>query len=114
MQFPAVTEWVRLMCGIAGFIGAPRQSADTTAVAEQMARSLGHRGPDDQGLWFDAEAELALIHRRLSIIDLSPAGHQPMVSADGRYVISYNGEGDSFQPIAAEVTAAGHKFRGHS
>ena len=102
------------MCGIAGFVGAASRSGDAAAVAAQMARSLAHRGPDDQGLWFDAEAEAALIHRRLSIIDLSPAGHQPMVSADGRYVISYNGEVYSFQPIAAELAAAGHRFRGHS
>lgn len=102
------------MCGIAGFVGAGPRSADAGAVAEQMARSLAHRGPDDQGLWFDAEAEAALIHRRLSIIDLSPAGHQPMVSADGRYVMSYNGEVYGFQSLAAELAEAGHKFRGHS
>ena len=116
MQFLAVTDHrygTLLMCGIAGFVGNPR-SADAPAIAEQMARSVAHRGPDDQGIWFDAEADTALIHRRLSIIDLSAAGHQPMVSADGRFVISYNGEVYSFQPIAAELAAAGHKFRGHS
>ena len=79
-----------------------------------MAASLPHRGPDDQGIWIDAEAGTALVHRRLSIIDLSPAGHQPMVSADGRFVITYNGEVYSYQPIAAELAARGHKFRGHS
>jgi asparagine synthase (glutamine-hydrolysing) len=102
------------MCGIAGFIGATPRSVGAATVAEQMAQSLAHRGPDDQGLWFDAEAEAALIHRRLSIIDLSPAGHQPMVSANGRYIISYNGEVYGFQSIAAEFTAAEHKLRGHS
>ena len=103
------------MCGIAGFVAASRSaSGNSDAVAEQMAACLAHRGPDDRGVWLDAEAGAALVHRRLSIIDLSPAGHQPMVSADGRFVISYNGEVYSFQPIAAELIAAGHKFRGHS
>ena len=104
------------MCGIAGFVGAASHSAggNADAIAEQMAASLSHRGPDDQGIWRDAEAGTALVHRRLSIIDLSPAGHQPMVSADERFVISYNGEVYSYQPIAAELAASGRKFRGHS
>jgi asparagine synthase (glutamine-hydrolysing) len=101
------------MCGIAGFIGAASGS-DTGTIAEAMAKSIAYRGPDDQGIWTDGECETALVHRRLSIIDLSAAGHQPMLSADGRYVISYNGEVYSFQPIAAELAARGHKFRGHS
>ncbi|MGC1448054.1 MAG: asparagine synthase (glutamine-hydrolyzing) [Xanthobacteraceae bacterium] len=101
------------MCGIAGFIGAASGS-DIGATAEAMAKSIAYRGPDDQGIWIDGECETALAHRRLSIIDLSAAGHQPMLSADGRYVISYNGEVYSFQPIADELTARGHKFRGHS
>jgi asparagine synthase (glutamine-hydrolysing) len=101
------------MCGIAGFIGAASGS-DAGTIAEAMAKSIAYRGPDDQGIWIDAESETALVHRRLSIIDLSAAGHQPMLSADQRYVISYNGEVYSFQPIAAELAARGHKFRGHS
>jgi asparagine synthase (glutamine-hydrolysing) len=101
------------MCGIAGFIGAASGS-DIGTTAEAMAKSIAYRGPDDQGIWTDGECETALVHRRLSIIDLSAAGHQPMLSADGRYVISYNGEVYSFQPIAAELAARGHKFRGHS
>jgi asparagine synthase (glutamine-hydrolysing) len=100
------------MCGIAGFIGAASGS-DIGTIAEAMAKSIAYRGPDDQGIWTDGECETALVHRRLSIIDLSAAGHQPMLSADGRYVISYNGEVYSFQPIAAELAARGHKFRGH-
>ena len=100
------------MCGIAGFIGAAGGGAE--AIAEAMAKSIAYRGPDDQGVWIDPETETALVHRRLSIIDLSAAGHQPMASADGRYVVSYNGEVYSFQPIAAELAALGHKFRGHS
>jgi asparagine synthase (glutamine-hydrolysing) len=104
------------MCGIAGFIGAASNIAggDAGAIAEAMAASIAYRGPDDQGIWIDAETQTALVHRRLSIIDLSAAGHQPMLSANERYVISYNGEVYSFQPIAAELTARGHNFRGHS
>jgi asparagine synthase (glutamine-hydrolysing) len=104
------------MCGIAGFVGATSRIAGRTIddIAEAMAVSLAHRGPDDQGIWTDAEAGTGLTHRRLSIIDLSPAGHQPMVSADGRFVITYNGEVYSYQPIATELAANGQKFRGHS
>ncbi|MGB6795536.1 MAG: asparagine synthase (glutamine-hydrolyzing) [Xanthobacteraceae bacterium] len=101
------------MCGIAGFIGAA-SGGDIGATAEALAKSIAYRGPDDQGIWTDNECETALVHRRLSIIDLSAAGHQPMLSADGRYVISYNGEVYSFRPIADELAARGHKFRGHS
>jgi asparagine synthase (glutamine-hydrolysing) len=117
MQFPSVIDAeTASMCGIAGFVGASPQSTlgNADVVAEAMAASLAHRGPDDQGIWTDPEAGTALIHRRLSIIDLSPAGHQPMVSADGRFIISYNGEVYSYQPIAAELAARGWKFRGHS
>jgi asparagine synthase (glutamine-hydrolysing) len=104
------------MCGIAGFIagraqGAPRQIDD---IARSMSESLRHRGPDDDGVWIDPEAGIGLIHRRLSIVDLSPAGHQPMVSADGRYVISYNGEVYSHEEIRPALTARGVSFRGHS
>ena len=104
------------MCGIAGFVGAASNIAggNVDNIAESMAASLAHRGPDDQGIWVDPAAGTALVHRRLSIIDLSPAGHQPMVSADERFVITYNGEVYSYQPIAAEFAARGHKFRGHS
>ena len=103
------------MCGIAGVLisaeGArARLDRDATAMADCMA----HRGPDDHGLWSDAEAGVALTHRRLSIVDLSPAGHQPMISADGRYIITYNGEVYNFQELRAELEARGVKFRGRS
>ena len=103
------------MCGIAGFLGAAPSLAGCNIgnAAEAMAASLQHRGPDDQGIWLDSAAEAALVHRRLSIVDLSPAGHQPMVSADQRLVITYNGEVYSYQPIAAALAARGCKFRGH-
>ena len=104
------------MCGFAGFIagraqGAPWQIDD---IAHSMSECLRHRGPDDDGMWIDPEAGIGLIHRRLSIVDLSPAGHQPMVSADGRYVIIYNGEVYSHEEIRPSLTSRGAWFRGHS
>lgn len=77
------------MCGITGFIGNVPYSAK---VAQHMAMMISHRGPDDEGIWVDEEIGVALAHRRLSIIDISPAGHQPMISQCGRYVIVFNGE----------------------
>jgi asparagine synthase (glutamine-hydrolysing) len=103
------------MCGIAGVLissTAARSTRERDALA--MADTLAHRGPDDQGIWTDLEAGVALTHRRLSIVDLSPAGHQPMTSADGRFVITYNGEIYNFQEIRPELEARGIRFRGHS
>ncbi len=79
-----------------------------------MADALAHRGPDDRGVWGDADAGLAFGHRRLAVIDLSPLGHQPMVSASGRTVIAYNGEVYNFQDLRRELEAAGVRFRGTS
>ena len=82
------------MCGIAGLID-PRWTGtaeELTNLVAVMAAPLAHRGPDDEGTWCDASAGVAFGHRRLAVIDLSPAGHQPMVSADGRWVACYNGE----------------------
>ena len=82
------------MCGLAGFVEARGggQQQELEALASQMADAMQHRGPDDKGVWADPEAGIALGHRRLSILDLSPAGHQPMFSPSGRFVIVYNGE----------------------
>jgi asparagine synthase (glutamine-hydrolysing) len=81
------------MCGIAGiFDQRGGQEALLLARANAMADTLVHRGPDDSGAWADGAAGIALSHRRLSIIDLSESGHQPMVSVNGRFVIVYNGE----------------------
>ena len=106
------------MCGIAGFLD-PRGTSDRAsleATARGMARAIAHRGPDDEGTWADADAGIALGHRRLSIVDLSPEGHQPMASASGRYVIAFNGEIYNFEAIRAELDAAidAPRWRGHS
>ncbi|WP_193370325.1 asparagine synthase (glutamine-hydrolyzing) [Pelagibius marinus] len=102
------------MCGIAGFLGPAGGGADFEALARRMADSLVHRGPDDGGSWADGAAGVGLGHRRLSIIDLSAAGHQPMVSANGRYVLSYNGEVYNAAELRRELEAAGVSFRGAS
>ncbi len=104
------------MCGIAGFW---RYSANQRAdwlekTALSMANTLVHRGPDDSGVWSDPDAGIAFGHRRLSIIDVSDHGHQPMLSSDGRYVIIYNGEVYNFQEIRQQLGKLGHRFRGHS
>lgn len=78
------------MCGLTGFWD--HSTKDRSTVAHSMAQRLFHRGPDDEGVWIDEAAGLVLAHRRLSIVDLSPAGHQPMESRCGRYVLAYNGE----------------------
>ena len=84
------------------------------SVARRMSDRLSHRGPDDDGVWSDPDSGVALGFRRLAIRDLSPAGHQPMVSASGRFVIAYNGEIYSHAEIARDLEARGVRFRGHS
>ncbi len=81
------------MCGIAGFIGYQYlEGADSQSIALGMGKAIHHRGPDDSDVWHDDHAQVALVHQRLSILDLSPAGRQPMVSPSGRFVIVFNGE----------------------
>lgn len=107
------------MCGIAGFLTAAG-SDSAEATLSRMADAIRHRGPDDSGLWSDRAVGIGLAHRRLSIVDLSPAGHQPMVSPSGRYVVVFNGEIYNHLDLRAEldkvgtgVTAVGG-WRGHS
>lgn len=97
------------MCGIAGlvdFSGAGGTPRDLERIALRMASTLVHRGPDDSGVWVDPVARVAFGHRRLSIIDLSVQGHQPMVSGCGRYVINFNGEIYNFAELKKNVEKA--------
>lgn len=96
------------MCGIAGFFSLKGEPA-SAVVLKRMTDSIRHRGPDGEGQYVDRG--LGLGHRRLAIIDLSPAGHQPMMSADGRHVLSYNGEIYNYLELRVELEALGHRFR---
>jgi len=96
------------MCGITGIIhfdGSPV----SPFVLQQMTDAIAHRGPDGEGHWLDGNVGIG--HRRLAIIDVSPAGHQPMISSDQRYVLSYNGEVYNFRELRAQLEAAGYRFR---
>jgi len=97
------------MCGIVGFSG-PLDPRQLTAACDAIA----HRGPDDAGIFQDADSRIGLGHRRLSILDPSSRGHQPMESADGSVVLVLNGEIYNFRELRAELEAAGHTFEGHS
>ncbi len=96
------------MCGLAGFISVEHSNLKDSLIS--MINTLAHRGPDDQDIWL--EAGVGLAHRRLSILDLSPDGRQPMLSPSGRYVIVYNGEVYNFQEIRSQLS--GIAWRGHS
>ena len=98
------------MCGLAGMLG--RSVPD--AVLRAMAGSLHHRGPDDGGIWSDPEAGVGFAHRRLAIVDLSPLGHQPMTSGDGRWVIAYNGEVYNHLDLRRQLGGDAPAWRGHS
>ena len=104
------------MCGIAGFLNG-RNALDQDAMyaaASAMAGTLFHRGPDDCGAWADASAGVALGHTRLSIIDLSACGHQPMQSQSGRFTTVYNGEIYNHAELRRELESRGYTFQGHS
>ena len=97
------------MCGILGYFG----QFDRAALAVGLHR-ISHRGPDDSGTMFDDAASVGLGHRRLSILDLSPLGHQPMSSPDGKVSLIFNGEIYNFPELRIDLEAKGHRFRGHS
>lgn len=103
------------MCGIAGFLRLGNEVPQhLTQQIKTMTDTLVYRGPDDEGFWVDPEVSIALGHRRLSIQDLTPLGHQPMVSADGQWVMVYNGETYSHQEIVPLLREKGIHMRGHS
>jgi asparagine synthase (glutamine-hydrolysing) len=94
------------VCGIAGFAGGYVES-----LADHMNTAQGHRGPDGRGVFEDREAEITLGHVRLAILDLSDAAAQPMRSATGRFVISFNGEIYNFRELRSELESRGWRFR---
>jgi len=104
------------MCGIVGFVDQSGRTAqaELTMRVDTMSARLRHRGPDDPGHWADENAGLAIGHRRLSIIDISTAGHQPMLSRNGRFVLTYNGEIYNFLEIRQALEARGMAFNGSS
>lgn len=103
------------MCGITGFIQYKGGAQDSIAArCRSMADTISHRGPDAGGVWVDPSFPIALGHRRLSIIDLSEAGAQPMLSASGRYALSFNGEIYNFARLRKELEPFDYPFRGHS
>ena len=104
------------MCGIAGFLDLKRQTGaeGLASQAKAMGGAQIHRGPDSGGVWTDAAAGIALSFRRLAIIDLSPAGDQPMVSANGRFALAFNGEIYNFKELRDDLETGGHRFRGDS
>lgn len=101
------------MCGICGFL-APGLDATAADVLQTMVDQLRHRGPDDAGIWLDQAAGIGLGHTRLAVVDLSPAGHQPMPSADGRWVLTYNGEIYNADELRTDLEARSVRLRGHS
>ena len=104
------------MCGIIGYYGPTSRLPELAGALNLGLQNLSHRGPDDRGTWEDVrdEAALGFGHRRLSILDLSSSGHQPMVSANGRYTIVLNGEIYNFKEIRSEIAARGVDFRSTS
>jgi len=99
------------VCGIYGWVGASPIARDGI---ERRRDLLSHRGPDDAGIWLSADGRVALAHRRLSIIDLSPAGHQPMAADGGRLMITFNGEIFNYRALRNELDHIGYAFSGHS
>jgi asparagine synthase (glutamine-hydrolysing) len=101
------------MCGIAGYLLTPNNKPDPNALSKAQL-ALAHRGPDDFGAFEDRAHGIGLVHTRLAIVDLSPLGHQPMLSDDARVVLVFNGEIYNYGELRVELEAKGHHFRGHS
>src|SRR5262249_19655921 len=104
------------MCGIVGFVSR-KHSGDLelrSSRLQRMAERIAHRGPDDSGFWVHPHLDVNLGFRRLAILDLTPTGHQPMHSSDGRFTIIFNGEIYNYRDVRNELLACGHSFRGTS
>lgn len=102
------------MCGIDGIIVHGEGPPVTREALLAMGEAQRHRGPDDEGQWISPDGRIGLGHRRLSIVDLTPSGHQPMATRDGRYQIVFNGEIYNYQALRRELEAAGHVFESSS
>src|SRR5690348_4853936 len=103
------------MCGIVGILlGTHADNPSRLDAVHRMAETLHHRGPDDGGFWRDVAAGVAFGHRRLAIVDLSASGRQPMLTSDGRFAITYNGEVYNANELRCELVDLGYRFRGHS
>lgn len=102
------------MCGILGIVNVENYQPINSTLLEKMAKTMSHRGPDDSGFWVQQDGQLGLAHRRLSIVDLSPAGHQPMSTTDKRIWVVFNGEIYNYLELRKELEARGHKFRSNS
>jgi len=100
------------MCGICGYFGGPAEEPEN--MLNRLNNALKHRGPDDDGLWLSSSKNVGLGHRRLAIIDLSPSGKQPMLSASGRFIVAFNGEIYNFRELRQELVSYGHLFKGSS
>ena len=94
------------MCGLAGLLAPPGDRTERAMTAARMAATLAHRGPDDSGEWAEPNGEAALAFRRLSILDLSPEGHQPKTSVDGLFTVVFNGEIYNFAALRSELEAS--------
>src|SRR3989338_8784050 len=103
------------MCGVAGYL---KTTATTfkcgQSLLEHIHKSIEHRGPDGYGIWVSQELEAALIHRRLSIIDLSDAGKQPMLDQEQSVIICFNGEIYNYKALRKELEACGHIFKSNT